>query len=308
MCRLLVLFLGHGGVVFRKLGRGFQLVLAHALQDGCQRELGHQQQEPHRKCPDHQHPLLWLVGVRLVLVAFFEVLGHDTHEGNLRQPEALYDRVALVQILSALVTKPRDVARQQKAVLAVDTARNEVELGNERVLEPIRKPLAAHNDPAHGQIVVVHFLVHPLRSVEHQHQKQKQGQFEALANVRGRNLEERRLVVLLEDGALDFSKVSANQQTQQGLVVRVHGNVQGGHVHKQQKGVEARVDKDQQNCNNHPRASWPPRGVPIQRIEAVLSKRAHQPIKDFYHGNQQIQLDHALVSNHVIHDADVNGF
>jgi len=38
-----------------------------------------------------------------------------------------------------------------------------------------------------------------------------------------------------------------------------------------------------------------------------LPQRTQQPVKDFDNGHQQIRFHHALISNQVIHDANVDG-
>mmetsp|Transcript_24492 Transcript_24492/g.68745 ORF Transcript_24492/g.68745 Transcript_24492/m.68745 type:complete len:261 (-) Transcript_24492:1113-1895(-) len=206
--------------------------------------------------------------------------------------------------VDTLVAESRDIAGQQQRVLRIDGARDEIEFGDEGVLDPIGKPFGAPNDAAHLYVRPHHRLVHPLRDVEDQDQTEEQRELEALADIAGGDFEQIGLVVLFEHRRFDFGKVPRYQQRQQGLIRRIHCNVQRGNVDEQQAAVERRVHQDDRDRNRHPPTARPSRRVPVQAVEAILSHGAHQSIEHLHDGNEDVQLDHALPSDPVIQFAD----
>ena len=132
--------------------------------------------------------------------------------------------------IDAFVSNARHVARQEQGIFHKDARGQKVEFGDKRVLDPVRQEFPAPNVTTRAQKLKELSAFHALTIIQQQHETQKQAQLEAFTNVGRGQFEQGRSIVLFKDGRLDFGKIARNEQGQEGLVGRVHGDIQGSHV------------------------------------------------------------------------------
>ena len=208
-----------------------------------------------------------------------------------------------------------------------------IELGDERVLEPVdeelaeehrehrierarhcadeRKHIEARGKRPDDASVREAACAGYLDQVAQRDCSEHDRHLETLDDVGARQLEENLLLKALEHTSLDLDKLVGEEERKQLIIVAVYRHIKCHELIQHDKRVRKHVCESQRivygNSHIPLRAVLPPRQrVPREEcIEHVLANAAQQPVGDLKHAEDDRQLDKVLATDAVVHLAGV---
>lgn len=133
---------------------------------------------------------------------------------------------------------------------------------------------------------------------------------DALAYIAARQLKQIVFVEFLENAALQFDEIVWHHNPQQPFVVRIDGHIECGRLEHDQSAVQNDIKQGEhdvpQNAQTIATAIFWFGGRPEEGINGVLAERGQQTIAHLQHIVENVQFDHRLTLDDVVHAIGVN--